>query len=57
MPQLLQLGKFDGVFFDTFGEEYRQLAHFHQLLPRLLAPRGTYSFFNGLAATNEVFLL
>jgi protein arginine N-methyltransferase 2 len=44
-----QLGTYDAVFFDTFGEDYQALRRFHALLPRLLRPGGVYSFFNGLA--------
>eukprot|EP00887_Chlorella_sp_A99_P001235 scaffold14.g1235.t1 len=52
-----QLGPFDGVFFDTYGEYYEDMADFHSHLPRLLRPGGVYSFFNGLAPDNMFFHL
>jgi hypothetical protein len=50
------LEPFDAVFFDTFGEFYDDLKEFHTHLPRLLKPDGTYSYFNGLAASTNVSL-
>ena len=47
-----QLQTYDAIFFDTFGEDYSALRGFHELLPNILRESGTYSFFNGLAATN-----
>eukprot|EP00210_Caulerpa_lentillifera_P003699 g3532.t1 len=55
--QLEDLGKFDSVFFDTYGEHYSDLYDFHQLLPKLMKPDGVYSFFNGLAPDNGFFHL
>ncbi|GAQ80409.1 ankyrin repeat family protein [Klebsormidium nitens] len=52
---LPQLGRFDGIFFDTFGEYYDDLREFHAHLPKLLRPGGIYSFFNGLCADNAFF--
>ncbi|GMH36749.1 hypothetical protein BSKO_04622 [Bryopsis sp. KO-2023] len=49
------LGPFDGIFFDTYGEYYPDLRKFHQELPSLLGPGGIYSFFNGLAPDNPFF--
>lgn len=49
------LGPFDGVFFDTYGEYYPDMRDFHAELPRLLNPGGIYSFFNGLAPDNPFF--
>lgn len=43
------LGRYDGVFFDTYAEHYSHMRRFHALLPRLLKPGGLYSYFNGLA--------
>mmetsp|Transcript_1768 Transcript_1768/g.4461 ORF Transcript_1768/g.4461 Transcript_1768/m.4461 type:complete len:344 (+) Transcript_1768:49-1080(+) len=47
--------KFDGIFFDTYGEYYGEMSDFHELLPKLLKPGGVYSFFNGLAPDNIFF--
>jgi len=48
--------KFTGVFFDPFEEADDNVAAFHDTaLPHLLAPGGTYSFFNGLNADNPFF--
>jgi protein arginine N-methyltransferase 2 len=38
---------FDGVFFDTYGEEWDDMREFHALLPRVMRPGGVYSYFNG----------
>lgn len=46
---------YDGVFFDTFGEYYKDLRDFHENLCWLVRPLGVYSFFNGLAAKNAFF--
>ena len=46
---------FDGVFFDTYGEAYEDMRAFHELLPRIVRPGGTYSYFNGLAPDNIFF--
>lgn len=40
---------------DTFGENYDDLKEFHDYLPNILAEDGIYSFFNGLAGTNQFF--
>eukprot|EP01126_Amoeba_proteus_P039938 TRINITY_DN4234_c0_g1_i8.p1 TRINITY_DN4234_c0_g1~~TRINITY_DN4234_c0_g1_i8.p1 ORF type:complete len:285 (+),score=59.17 TRINITY_DN4234_c0_g1_i8:387-1241(+) len=50
-----ELGFFDGIFFDTYSENYQQLKEFHEYLGDHLKPGGTYSYFNGLAATNSFF--
>uniref|UniRef100_A0A6B2L9F0 Protein arginine N-methyltransferase 2 n=1 Tax=Arcella intermedia TaxID=1963864 RepID=A0A6B2L9F0_9EUKA len=52
---LEELGQYDGIFFDTFGEFYEDLREFHEELPALLKKNGIYSFFNGLAGTNGFF--
>lgn len=49
------LGPFDGIFFDTYGEYYEDMQMLHTRLPRLLKPNGVYSFFNGLAPDNIFF--
>jgi len=51
------LPAFDSVFFDTYGEHYRDLQGFHRYLPKLLKPDGVYSYFNGMAPDNEFFHL
>ncbi|KAJ3392020.1 hypothetical protein HDU84_004948 [Entophlyctis sp. JEL0112] len=50
-----QLEAYDGVFFDTFGEDYDALREFHELLPNILNQEGVYSYFNGLAGSNPFF--
>lgn len=49
------LGPFDGVFFDTYGEDDMDMRAFHEHLPRLLKPGGVYSFFNGMCPDNLFF--
>ncbi|CAG8472499.1 17534_t:CDS:2 [Acaulospora colombiana] len=50
-----QLETYDGIFFDTFGEFYQDLREFHEEVVNFLRSDGTYSFFNGLGATNAFF--
>ncbi|KAJ3076870.1 hypothetical protein HDU98_011731 [Podochytrium sp. JEL0797] len=50
-----QLEVYDGIFFDTFGEDYDALKEFHELLPNILSEDGIYSYFNGLAGSNLFF--
>lgn len=52
---LPQLGSFDGIFFDTYGEYYEDMREFHQHLHKLLKPGGIYSYFNGLCGSNAFF--
>ncbi|KAJ4800883.1 Protein arginine N-methyltransferase 2 [Rhynchospora pubera] len=52
---LPQLGTYDGIFFDTYGEYYEDMREFHQHLPKLLRPGGIYSYFNGLCGDNAFF--
>ncbi|CAI7730808.1 unnamed protein product [Closterium sp. NIES-53] len=52
---LPQLGQYDGIFFDTYGEYYDDLREFHSHLPHLLKPSGLYSFFNGMCGDNAFF--
>ncbi|KAJ1553908.1 hypothetical protein HK405_006570, partial [Cladochytrium tenue] len=49
------LETYDGIFFDTFGEFYKDLREFHENVPNLLREDGVYSYFNGLAAGNPLF--
>ena len=46
---------FDGVNFDTYGEDYDDLREFHALLPKIMRPGGVYTYFNGLAPDNIFF--
>jgi protein arginine N-methyltransferase 2 len=46
---------YDGIFWDTFGEHYRDQKIFHDAIPLLLNPDGIFSFFNGLGGTNFFF--
>ena len=56
IPELEEKGiDFDGIFFDTFGEHYRDLKEFNDHLPNILRSDGIYSFFNGLGGTNVFF--
>ena len=51
---LLDIGKFDVVYFDTFEEGYRGHFAFIRHVPRLLrGPSSRFSFFHGHAAKNE----
>ncbi|XP_066367043.1 LOW QUALITY PROTEIN: protein arginine N-methyltransferase 2-like [Miscanthus floridulus] len=50
-----QLGSYDGIFFDTYGEYYEDMREFHQHLPKLMKPGGIYSYFNGLCGDNAFF--
>eukprot|EP00158_Paraphelidium_tribonemae_P002108 Partr_v1_DN25131_c1_g1_i1_m76969 putative arginine N-methyltransferase 2 len=49
--------QFDGIFFDTFGEDYSCLQDWHEHVGNLLKsdPHAIYSFFNGLGARNDFF--
>jgi protein arginine N-methyltransferase 2 len=50
------VGVFDCVFFDTFGEDYTALKQFHEHLPNVLKDSSSiYTYFNGLAGTNAFF--
>jgi protein arginine N-methyltransferase 2 len=49
--------KFDGIFFDTYGEFYEDMQLLHKRLPTLMNPGGVYSFFNGLSPDNIFFHL
>ncbi|OMJ08588.1 Protein arginine N-methyltransferase 2 [Smittium culicis] len=60
LPELQEIGKFDAIFFDTFGEFYQDLHQFHTSIfgikdKILLEPSGIYSFFNGLGGHNLLF--
>ncbi|KAL1921792.1 uncharacterized protein VTP21DRAFT_10434 [Calcarisporiella thermophila] len=46
---------YDGIFFDTFGEHYQDMREWHEHVPNILAPNGTYSFFNGLGGDHQLF--
>jgi protein arginine N-methyltransferase 2 len=50
-----QLETYDGIFFDTFGEYYKDLKEFHEHLPNILNEDGVYSYFNGLCGGNQFF--
>ncbi|EFJ15138.1 hypothetical protein SELMODRAFT_118824 [Selaginella moellendorffii] len=50
-----ELGQYDGIFFDTYGEYYEDMREFHSQLPKLLKPGGIYSYFNGLCGHNAFF--
>lgn len=46
LPKLIEEGlKFDGVFYDTYGEHFTDLEDFHELMAKVLKrPDGIYSF-------------
>ncbi|VDK38873.1 unnamed protein product [Taenia asiatica] len=52
-----KLEPFDGVFFDTYAEDDRDLSQFHHYLPRIMShhPRARYSYYNGMCP-DSVFL-
>ncbi|VDL99517.1 unnamed protein product [Schistocephalus solidus] len=52
-----EMAPFDGVFFDTYAEDDRDLNHFHQFLPRIMSqhPRARYSYYNGMCPDNVFF--
>ena len=56
MPQI-QEQQYDAIYFDTFGEYYKDLYEFNKHVPALLKHKSdaVYSFFNGLAGTNTFF--
>ncbi|WFD33297.1 type IV protein arginine methyltransferase [Malassezia cuniculi] len=48
------LGSFDAIYFDTYSQEYEDLRKFFDVLPNFLnGPDSRFSFFHGLAATNQ----
>ena len=49
--------KFDGVFFDTYGEYWEDMVALHRRLPSIMNEGGVYSFFNGLSPDNIFFHL
>ncbi|KAJ7647280.1 arginine methyl transferase [Roridomyces roridus] len=49
---LVPEGGFDIVYTDPFSEDYGELRRFFGHVPALLGPRGRFSFFHGLGATN-----
>ncbi|KAI1105479.1 arginine N-methyltransferase 2 [Jackrogersella minutella] len=56
VPKLFEQGEmYDAIYFDTFGEEYRQLRHFFtEYVPGLLEENGRFGFFNGLGADRKI---
>jgi protein arginine N-methyltransferase 2 len=48
--------KFDGIFYDTYGEHFTDFEDFHErIVTQCLAKNGIYSFFNGLCPDNLFF--
>ncbi|KAE8180485.1 hypothetical protein CF335_g9235, partial [Tilletia laevis] len=48
------LGSFDVVYFDTYSQDYKDLKKFFDEVPALLnGPNARFSFFHGLAGTND----
>jgi protein arginine N-methyltransferase 2 len=56
VPQLVEQNQvFDGIYFDTFAEEYKALKEFFtEYVIGLLDPEGRFGFFNGLGADRQV---
>lgn len=55
LPQLLEDGvRFDGIYYDTFSEHYRDMLILFDYVVGLLNFDGTFSFFNGLGADRQV---
>jgi type IV protein arginine methyltransferase len=52
---VVQLETYDGIFWDTFGEDYDDQREFHALVPQLLKSDGIFTFFNGLGGGNKFF--
>ncbi|KAJ1901775.1 hypothetical protein LPJ66_000504 [Kickxella alabastrina] len=66
LDEVRALGPYDGIFFDTFGEFYKDLDDFHKAIfaggnddgeqqPILSQPDGIYSFFNGMGGDHKLF--
>ncbi|KAH0343593.1 arginine N-methyltransferase 2, partial [Aureobasidium melanogenum] len=56
VPKLVEQNEvFDGIYFDTFAEEYKALKEFFtDYVIGLLDPEGRFGFFNGLGADRQV---
>jgi protein arginine N-methyltransferase 2 len=56
VPELVEQNQvFDGIYFDTFAEEYKALKEFFtEYVIGLLDPAGRFGFFNGLGADRQV---
>jgi protein arginine N-methyltransferase 2 len=56
VPGLIEQNQiFDGIYFDTFAEEYKALKEFFtEYVIGLLDPEGRFGFFNGLGADRQV---
>ena len=40
---ITEVGTFDGIFFDTYGERYEEMMDFHRALPTILRPDGLFA--------------
>lgn len=45
---------FDGIYYDTFSEHYKDLVEFFDYVVGIMKPTGTFSFFNGLGADRQI---
>lgn len=56
VPKLVEQNQvFDGIYFDTFAEEYKALKDFFsEYVIGLLDPEGRFGFFNGLGADRQI---
>lgn len=55
LPLVREAGiKFDGIYYDTFSEHYRDLKEFFSFVVDILNPDGVFSFFNGLGADRQI---
>jgi type IV protein arginine methyltransferase len=51
---LAEAEAFDAIYYDPYAESYRDLRAFFESVVALLAPSGTFSFFNGLGADRYI---
>lgn len=45
---------FDGIYYDTFSEHYKDLTELFDYVVGIMKPTGKFSFFNGLGADRQV---
>lgn len=45
---------FDGLYYDTFSEHYKDLVEFYDYAVGMMKHTGTFSFFNGLGADRQI---
>ena len=56
IPQLITENiSFDGIFWDTYGEDFQLFQKWNSYIPSILSNHGTYSYFNGFCPDNVFF--